>query len=75
MVLIFGSRLPTAVLAFNRELDRVRAEALADDALVASKKELGVLREGRVVVVVSWRKGKLERNKVFCKRMVLLEDL
>jgi len=36
-------------LAFNRELDRVRAE----EALVADKRELGVgaLREGRVVMV------------------------
>jgi len=34
------------VRAFKRELERVQA----DDALVADKRELGALREGRVVM-------------------------
>jgi len=35
------------VRAFNRELERVRAE----EALVANRRELGALREGRVVML------------------------
>ena len=43
----------SASLAFNRELDQVRAE----EALVAARRELGDFREGRVVMVntgVGW---------------------
>jgi len=41
------SSLPPVVRAFNRELERVRAE----ETLVADRSKLGALREGRVVMV------------------------
>jgi len=48
------------ILAFNRELDLVRAE----DAWVAAKRELGDLRDGRVVMVGS-RMGRVEEKGDF----------
>ena len=43
------------LLAFNRELDRVRINVFAKDALVADKRELDDLRDGGVVMLALLR--------------------
>jgi len=54
------------VRAFKQELERVRAE----DALVADRRELGALREGRVVMVGECKQGeKLGDKGEFFTRM------